>query len=181
MTETADRYRRLSSHFADLIAGVPDGAWDDPTPCSDWSVLELVTHVVDSQGLFLGLVGREKPSVDVAADPSGAWRDTSGAVEADLDDPERAAVEFEGFFGTQTFEAAVDRFLCMDLVVHGWDLAHATGQAAMIGADELARVEAGARAFGDALRTPGVFGEPIDVPAGADEQTRVLAFLGRTA
>lgn len=181
MTETADRYRRLSSHFADLIAGAPDGAWDDPTPCSDWTVRELVAHVVDSQGLFLGLVGRDKPAVDVAVDPVGAWRDTSAVVQADLEDPARAGVEFEGFFGTQTFEAAVDRFLCLDLVVHGWDLAHATGQDDTIDADDLARVEAGARAFGDALRTPGVFGESVDVPDDTDEQTRVLAFLGRRA
>lgn len=180
MTETADRYRRLSSQFADRIAGVPDGAWDDPTPCAGWSVRELVTHVVDSQGLFLGLVGREKPEVDVAADPSGAWQDTSAAVQADLDDPDRAGVEFEGFFGTQTFAAAVDRFVNMDLVVHGWDLAHATGQDDAIDAEDLARVDAGARAFGDALRGPGVFGDAIEVPGDADEQTRVLAFLGRT-
>ena len=90
-------------------------------------------------------------------------------------------MEFEGFFGTQTFETAVDRFLCMDLVVHGWDLAHATGQNETIGADDLARVEAGALRFGDALRGPGVFGPAIDVPGDADEQTRVLAFLGRRA
>jgi uncharacterized protein (TIGR03086 family) len=160
---------------------VPDGAWDDPTPCSDWSVLELVTHVVDSQGLFLGLVGREKPSVDVAADPSGAWRDTSGAVQADLDDPERAAVEFEGFFGTQTFEAAVDRFLCMDLVVHGWDLAHATGQDDTIDSADVELVDAAARGFGDAMRGAQAFGPELDPPAGADDQTRLLAFLGRRA
>ena len=39
----------------------------------------------------------------------------------------RAGTEFDGFFGRSTFAQGVDRFLCSDLVLHGWDLARATG------------------------------------------------------
>ena len=181
MTEISDRYRRLAGAFAERIDAVPDDAWDAPTPCEDWTARELVAHVVQSQGMFRGLVGRETPEVDAAADPAGAWRRVSGLVQADLDDPERAATTFEGVFGEQTFEAAVDRFLNTDLVVHGWDLARATAQDDTIDPDDLRRVDEVAHAFGDTLRSPGAFGPEVDPPPGAGEQARVLAFLGRRA
>lgn len=179
MTEIADRYRRLSAEFAARIAAVPDDAWDAPTPCADWSVRDLVDHVVAAQAIFRGLVGRHTPPVDAATEPRAAWATASGLVQGDLDDPVRAGTTFEGHFGTQSFEQAVDRFLNFDLVVHGWDLARATGQDDAIDPDDLERVAAGAAAFGDAMRGPGAFGPEVDPPAGADEQTKLMAFLGR--
>lgn len=182
MTEIADRYRRLSRAFADKVAGVPPDGWDAPTPCADWTVRDLVAHVVASQGLFLGFVGRspgDGPAVD--ADPAGAWDLACAAVQAELEDPERAAAEFEGFQGPTTFEAAVDRFLNTDLVVHGWDLARASGQDERIDPEDVVRVRAVCEGFGDAMRDPRAFGPEVDAPAGADDQTRLLAFLGRRA
>lgn len=182
MTEIADRYRRLSRAFADEVAAVPPEGWDAPTPCVDWTVRDLVAHVVETQGLFLGFVGRSSgDGPAVAADPAGAWEVARAAVQADLDDPERATAEFEGFQGRTTFEAAVDRFLNTDLVVHGWDLARATGQDEHIDPDDVVRVRAVCEGFGEAMRDPRAFGPELDTPAGADDQTRLLAFLGRQA
>jgi len=181
METTADRYRRLAAAFGRTVAAVPAEAWDTPT-CGDWSARELVRHVVDSQNLFLGLVGKppvSAPSVD--DDPVAAWTATSGVVQADLDDPVAATTEFEGFFGRTSFADAVDRFLCLDLVVHRWDLASATGLDASIPDDDIATVMAGAERFGDMLRSPGAFGEAVEAPEGADGPTRMLAFLGRRA
>jgi uncharacterized protein (TIGR03086 family) len=179
MTDVADRYRRLSAAFADRIANVPAGAWDDPTPCPDWTVRDLVGHVVQSQGMFRTFVGREAPEVDVTADPAAAFDTVRTLVQGDLDDPERAGSTFEGHFGTQTFEQAVDRFLVFDLVVHGWDLARATGQDERIEPDDVERVAAAAAGMGDAMRSPGAFGPELPVPPGADPQAQLLGFLGR--
>jgi uncharacterized protein (TIGR03086 family) len=182
MTEISERYLRLSDQFAARVAAVSPDAWDQPTPCEDWTVRDLVGHVVDSQGMFLGFIGDEVGEVpSVADDPVGAWDATRGAVQRDLDDPDRAGAEFEGLMGVQTFESAVDRFLCMDLVVHGWDLARATGQDEEITPEELARVSETATSFGDAMRSPRAFGPEVDLPPGADDQVRLLAFLGRRA
>jgi len=73
----------------------------------------------------------------------------------------------------------VNRFLCFDLVVHGWDLARAQGLDDAIAPDDIARVRAHAEAFGDALRSPGAFGPEVAAPSDADDQARLLAFLGR--
>jgi uncharacterized protein (TIGR03086 family) len=182
MTEIADRYRRLAARFADRIDAVPADRWDAPTPCPDWTAKDLVGHVVTSQGIFRTLVGREDtPEVDVDADPGAAFRTVTATVQADLDDPELAGTTFVGMFGEQTFEQAVDRFLVFDLIVHGWDLARATGQDERMAPEDVQRLEAGAAEFGDAMRGPGAFGPEVEPPADADDQTKVLAFLGRSA
>jgi uncharacterized protein (TIGR03086 family) len=180
MESIADRYRRLAAAFADTVAEVPADGWDTPTPCEGWTALDLVRHVVDSQNLFFGLVGKPPvvaPSVD--DDPLAAWRTTSGAVLADVRDPVASSIEFDGFFGRTRFDDAVDRFLSLDLVVHRWDLAHGLGLDDTIPSEDIARVSAAVEQFGDAMRGPGAFGPALEAPEGADEQTRLLALLGR--
>jgi uncharacterized protein (TIGR03086 family) len=182
METIADRYNRLATAFAGIVAAVPADAWAEPTPCTDWTARDVVRHVVDSQNLFFGLVGKPPvvaPSVD--DDPVAAWATTSGAVLADLRDPVASTIEFDGFFGRSTFAQAVDRFLCLDLVVHRWDLAHAVGLDDSVSDDEIAMVTAGVEQMGDAIRGAGAFGPALDTPEGADAQTRMLAFLGREA
>ncbi len=180
MTEVSERYKRLSDAFADKIEGVKQDRWTSPSPCDDWTARDVVGHVIQTQGMFLGFIGREVgdgPSVD--DDPRGAWDAARSAVQRDLEDTERAAQEFDGFTGRTRFDDAVNRFLCFDLVVHGWDLAHATGQEEVMQAEDISRVHEQAEAFGDAMRGPQAFGPEVEPPEGADEQAKLLAFLGR--
>jgi uncharacterized protein (TIGR03086 family) len=182
MSDISERYRRLSDQFAARIAAVPDDRWDSPSPCDEWTARDVVKHVVESQGMFLGLVDRKLgPVPDPAEDPAGAWDAARAVVQADLDDPARASAGFDGHFGRSTLEHAVDRFVVLDLIVHGWDLAHTTGQDDRIPPEDVQRAMEISEALGDSLRSPGVCGPPVEVPAGADEQTRMLAHLGRRA
>jgi uncharacterized protein (TIGR03086 family) len=182
MTEIADRYRRLSAAFADTIAAVPADRWSSPSPCEDWTALEVVQHVVDTRSLFRGLIGLDPTGAPPAADdPLAAFRAATAVVQDDLDDPEIATTSFQGFAGETTYEAAVDRFINMDLVVHRWDLARATGGDERIDDEDVARIAAAAHEMGDMLRSPGACGPEITVGDGADDQTRLLAFLGRRA
>jgi uncharacterized protein (TIGR03086 family) len=180
MTEISERYARLSDAFAAKIVAVPADRWTSPSPCPEWNAHEVVNHVVSTQNMILGLAGRTTGDIPSATDdPLAAFNAARAVVRRDLDDPAVAGIEFEGFMGKMTLEAAVDRFLNFDLVVHGWDLARAAGLDDRIDPDDLARVDAAAHAFGDQMRGPGAFGPEIEPQAGADEQTRVLAFLGR--
>jgi uncharacterized protein (TIGR03086 family) len=189
MTETpidtkavAERYRRLSADIAARIAAVPADRWASPSPCEGWDARGVVRHLVDVQGMFLGFVGGAlPPGPDVAADPGEAWRSASGAVQKELDDPARAAAEFDGIFGRTTLAASVDRFACFDMLVHGWDLARATGGDERIDPAELGWLRATAEGFGEGIRSPQVCGPELTPPDGADEQTKLLAFLGRRA
>src|SRR5438270_5167368 len=158
MSEISERYARLADAFANKIAAVPDDRWDSQSPCADWQARDVVAHVVATQGMFLGFVGQELgdlPSAD--DDPLGAWNAARARVQANLDDPERAKAEFQGFTGTSTFEAAVDKFLCSDLVVHGWDLARAAGLEDRMPPEDIERVRRYMTSMGDALRGPQAF------------------------
>ncbi|SNR51768.1 TIGR03086 family protein [Haloechinothrix alba] len=180
MTEVSERHRRLSRAFADKIAAVPPDRWNAATPCTEWNVRDLVRHVTDNHELFLGLVGRDvrpRPSVD--DDPLGAFTTGSDQIQSDLEDPARAGAEFDGYFGRSTFAQAIDRFLCFDLAVHGWDVARATGQDERLFPQDLPWLWAGTELFGDAIRSEGVCGPAVDPPPDADEQARLLSYLGR--
>jgi uncharacterized protein (TIGR03086 family) len=182
MTEISDRYARLGDAFAMKIAAVPEHAWAHPSPCDEWTARDVVKHVISTQGMFLGLVGRPLGDIpEVDDDLLAAWDAVRSVVQGDLEDPERATTEFQGFSGTSTFEAAVNRFLCTDLVVHGWDLARAAGLDDRIDPEDLVRVSEQTLAFGDMLRSPQAFGPEVEPPADADDQTKLLAFLGRRA
>lgn len=185
MTDTevvADRYRSLAGAFAETVAAVPVDRWASPSPCREWDARGVVRHLVAVQATFLALVGLELgdlPSVD--DDPVAAWAAASAVVQAELDDPQRAAAEFEGYVGRSTLAEAVDRFVCFDLVVHRWDLARAAGLDERMPPAEVARLAVVAEEFGVAIRGHGVCGPALTPPAGADEQTRLLAYLGRQA
>jgi uncharacterized protein (TIGR03086 family) len=112
-------------------------------------------------------------------DPLAAWTAARDKVQADLDDPERAATEFDGLSGRTTFAEAVDRFASGDLAIHSWDLARATGLDETIDPAEVQRGLDEYPKLGEAIRSPGVFGPEIDAAPGADDQTRLLNFVGR--
>ena len=181
MSQISDRYARLADAFTAKVAAVPEDAWANPTPCEEWTARDVVRHVVDTQGMFLGFVGREMddhPSVD--DDPEAAVRAVTGRIRQDLGDADLAAETFEGMMGTQRFDEAVDRFLSADLIVHGWDLAKATGQDTDIADGDVADLRKMADSFpSEMMRGPGAFGPEVEVDDDASEQDKVLAYLGR--
>lgn len=130
--------------------------------------------------MFEQLVGRSlRPGPSVDHDPHGAFLAATDQVQAHLDDPRSARVEYDGYFGRTTFEASVDRFLSMDLVVHAWDLSRAAGLDDTIDPVDVAWVWSRADALQDTMRGPNTFGPALEPGPGADDQERLLAFLGR--
>ncbi|MFD0534835.1 hypothetical protein ACFQY7_14835 [Actinomadura luteofluorescens] len=65
--------------------------------------------------------------------------------------------------------------------MHAWDLARATGQPSRLDPDLVHHAFATAQVVAASLRSEGHLAPPLPAPRGADEQTRMLAFLGRTA
>ncbi len=183
MSDIADRYDRLAADFAATVDAVPADRWASPSPCEGWTARDVVAHIVDNHRLFEGFVGRSLDDVPpVEDDPGAAFAAARAVVSRHLHDPVAASASFEGqVFGHMTYARAIDRFLASDLLIHRWDLARAAGLEVTLPADEVARVREDAEGFGDALRSPGAFGPEVPAPDGADEQTRLLAFLGRRA
>ena len=182
MTEISDRYRRLAAGVTDKIDQVPPDKWDAQSPCKDWKAIDVVRHLTETPGLFFGMAKEEPPKIPpVEDDPAAAWAAARDATQAALDDPSVATKEYDGFAGKATFEQGIDQFICTDLIVHGWDLSRAAGLDEHIDERDLADVRDAMGPLADKMRGPQAFGPEIDVPAEADEQTKLLAFLGRRA
>ena len=182
MSDTADRYRRVAGRFTRRAHEVPAGGWERPAPCDGWVARDVVRHMVDWMPSFLASAGGPQlpsgPSVD--DDPVGAWTTMSDGIQALLDDPVAAASEIDHpRTGTHALSDAIGTFFLGDVLVHTWDLARATGLDETLDPDEVSRMLRGMEPLDDVLRASGQYGPRVEVPADADEQTRLIAFTGR--
>lgn len=179
----ADRYERRAGDFVSTVRAVPGERWSAPAPCEGWTARSVPLHVVETSRMFLGFIGLPLDGVPpVDADPAAAAGTATDEVLGVLRDPALAGQTFEGRFGTSSFESAADRFLSFDLVVHRWDLARAAGLAdhERLDPDDVRSLTEIAHAFpAEGMRGPKAFGPEVAVADDADEQTKLLAFLGR--
>ena len=181
-TEVADRYRRLAATFTERVTAVPTEKWDVPSPCEEWSARDVLRHVVDGQLEFPGKVGIDLPKgPSVDDDPVAAWDHTRTTIQALLDDPAKSEIEYDGGMGKSTLGASIGSFFCVDLVVHGWDIAHATGGDDTIPPEDITFVTTFIEGIADMMRGPGAFGPALETAADADDQTKFLAYLARAA
>lgn len=180
MSEVADRYGRIADDFTARLASVPPGSWTSPSPCEGWTAHDVAKHVVDThRRLLTRLSGGDPTPPDSDEDLPAAWAVESDAVRAALADPARAATEVKGMGGTQPFEELISGVLCADTLIHTWDLARATGQDDRLDAAAVASAYAFLTPNDEMLRSPGGMGPKIEPPAGADDQARLLCFVGR--
>ncbi len=180
MSEISERYRRVAGQTTQRAAAVADGAWESPSPCEGWVARDVVRHMVEWMPAFFLGASVEVPTIpSVDEDPAGAWEVLDGAIQAALDDPQIAAREFDMRAGRYRVDDAVATFCLGDVLVHTWDLARATGLDETLDAGEVHQLFAGMEPIDELLRTSGHFGPRVDVPADADEQTKLIAFTGR--
>jgi uncharacterized protein (TIGR03086 family) len=181
MTATSDRYRKVSATFTQRVKEVPADAWENPAPCEGWVARDVVRHLVDwLPGFFFdrwGLAHPDRPSID--DDPLGAWRAVDGVFQAALDDPDVATRVEDTPMGPQSFEQVFDMIGANDVFLHTWDLARATGLDETLDPDEVHTMLEGMEPLDDVLRQSGQYGPRVAVPDDADEQTRLIAFIGR--
>jgi uncharacterized protein (TIGR03086 family) len=180
MTDIAASYESVNRSLTAVLDSVPETAWGKDSPCAGWTARDVVSHMVTTQREFLTQHGVDlgaEPDADAA--PAAAWREHSARVLAALSDEAVAGRGFDGFFGPTTVGAALEQFYVWDMVVHRWDVAQAAGVDPGLTDDELDRIERGADGFGEALYMEGICRPAVEVPAGADRSTRVLARLGR--
>ena len=183
MNEIIERYDRISRGFTDRVRGVPADAWDNPSPCEGWTARDIVGHLTEWIPGFFGGQGIEFPDVPpVAEDPVGAWETVRATLAEALADPTRANQPVETPFSSRSLAETVDMIVTGDVFTHTWDLARATGQDETLDPDQLQRMLGSVTEMPEEmLRADGMFGPRIEVPDDADEQTKLLAFLGRRA
>ena len=202
MNDPRDTYARAVAQTASIIAAVRMDQAGLPTPCDEWDVRKLVSHMVGGV-LRVALVGEGAdalsvpPFADLSDDPAGnheAGNHEAGNHEAGWAAAYLAAAPRA--FAAWADDAKLDAIFAVpwgkvpgrvvlagyvrEVLAHGWDLAVATGQET-----ELDR-ELGAFALEVAKRSlpadgrEGIpFGPVVEVPASAGTYAQLAAWLGR--
>ena len=187
MSTVAERYRTRADAFQSKVEAVRPDQWSNQSPCDDWSARDVVRHIVDMHAAMLQPVGRGlSPAPSVDDNPLAAFRSARGDVEDLLDDPQLAATAVSTPAGQMSAEQHVDQVVSEDMVLHGWDLARATGQDDTIDPGEVERMWPNAQQIPEIMRTPGafgpgivVFGPEVTIDADAPLQDLLLGLLGR--
>ena len=125
---------RAGARVADLIAGIPEDAWEDATPCEGWSVRDLVTHLVAGNVKYQEIAAGGDfqpgaPDVSIGDDPVATYRETLERMLSAWRAPGALDREIALPRGRGRAEAAAWLHLA-ETLGHGWDLATATTQSA---------------------------------------------------
>ncbi|MET7934389.1 TIGR03086 family metal-binding protein [Streptomyces sp. NPDC005322] len=173
--------------FTDRVHAIGPDQWDDPTPCTEWTVRDLVNHLTVEQMWVPPLVHDGSSVADqgdalegdlLGEDPVAAWDAAADAARAVF----RESGALERTVGLSYGESRATDYcaqMTADATVHAWDLSRA------IGADERLPkplVDFSVREvapYAADLEESGLFAAPVEAPAGADAQTKLLALLGR--
>jgi uncharacterized protein (TIGR03086 family) len=166
--------RSALDQLAGLLDDVPAGSLGDRTPCEDWTVEDLVDHIVAAPANFARMV-RGEP-IDWSAPTPSAGLDPAGRFRAHGEDLLLAWRHRDPSGGPPGIE-----WQCAELAVHTWDLAVALGRSTTtLDPRPAERGLAFMRAsLTEDNRSP-VFGPEQRAPESADAYQRVAAFAGRS-
>jgi uncharacterized protein (TIGR03086 family) len=180
MTDPLAALVRTLDVTATLVAGIGDDGWDAPTPCSGWTVRALVEHVVDIERLVTArLTGAPDPTTDALVTPDAVARHGADLLAA-FRRPGALDGDVAMLVGVVPGPVAVELQIT-EYLVHGWDLARATGQPVDVLPADLAErslaFTRGALARVSPERSP--FAPPVAVDDAAPAIDRLVALLGR--
>ncbi|WP_200303104.1 TIGR03086 family metal-binding protein [Streptomyces adelaidensis] len=173
--------------FGERVHAVRGDQWDAGTPCAEWSVRDLVNHLVSEQ-LWVPSLVRDACMIEevgdtfegdlLGTDPAASWDTAAHSAREAFAGPGALERTVHLSYG-DTPATAYCAQMVADLVVHAWDLSRAIGaderlpqELVSFAADEVAP-------YAEELEKSGLFGAPVEPPAGADAQTRLLCLLGR--
>ncbi|MFI6446656.1 TIGR03086 family metal-binding protein [Kitasatospora sp. NPDC050543] len=184
--EVLDLYRKALEEFGRRVHLVAAHQWAAPTPCSEWSVRDLVNHVTAEQ-LWVPelLMGSTIAEVDgrfdgdvLGENPVAAWDAAAGAAREAFELPRALDLVVHLSYGDTSGLVYCNQMVA-DVTVHSWDLARGAGADGRLPAELVDFTLREVSAYGEAATAAGLFAPPLAVPADAAPQTRLLALTGR--
>jgi uncharacterized protein (TIGR03086 family) len=183
-----DVHARALDATRHLVAGVQDDQWPTVSVDDDWTVRELVNHIVTgnywaeelASGKTIDEVGDRLDGDVLGDDPLSVYDDSAARAAAVFRAPGAMDAPCAVSYGPVPGSVYCGhRFL--DVLVHGWDVAKSTGQDTTLDPDLVAACWAVLEPQLAMLQASGAFGNAVNVPDDADLETRLLAALGREA
>jgi uncharacterized protein (TIGR03086 family) len=180
--------QRVVDTTTDMISHTTPAQLGSPTLCTEWTVKDLINHMVTGATMFAisaeqgsvpdDMLGKLMGGDNVGNDPQGAWDTAAKRAMAAFEAPGVMEKMVKLPFGEMPAGVALN-IAIFDVATHSVDLARATGQTVsdtelLEGALVIAQ-----QMLGPALRAPGIFGDEQPCPDGAPVDDRLLAFAGR--
>ena len=175
-----------SAEAARVVGNVPRNALDTPTPCGDWDLRTLLNHTIlwtsySAERRAHGeSVAEELMNKDFTADPGfreDYARQIGQAVRA-WSAPE-AWAGTRNVMGDATPAADVGAMLLMEVGLHGWDVARATGQEFTVDDRTAEALEDVVSAQAELFRKYQGFADAVEPPKDATAFERALTLSGR--
>jgi uncharacterized protein (TIGR03086 family) len=174
------------SNTHELVAGVGADQWASPTPCADWDVRALVNHIVTGNfwaaelgaGKTIPEVGDRLDGDVLADDPTAVYQESAEVAAAVFREPGAMERPCAVSYGPVPGEIYCGhRFI--DVLIHGWDVAQATGQDRTLPPDLVEACIEVVEPQAELLRGSGMYGTGGDGAGGSDRQSQLLAMVGR--
>ena len=182
-----DLFDRATAWTAARVAGAKDQL-DAATPCDEWNARRLIDHLLAGQQMFASgpsggtVAPPDGPPPELVGDDPAAQYETARRATIDAyAQPGVLAGTITGRSGAVPAAQVLGLAFC-DQLIHGWDLARATGQDATMPADLVAVAWQllDGRILDDA-RGPGrLFKAAVPAPEVASDQDKLIAYCGRT-
>ncbi|MFD3438062.1 TIGR03086 family metal-binding protein [Streptomyces sp. NPDC058685] len=183
------RHTEALALFSDRVHAVRQEQWDDPTPCTEWSVRDLVNHLTAEQLWVPHLVVEEADLDEVGeaydgdvlgAHPRRSWDAAARAAREAFAEPGALERTVRLSYG-ETPAVAYCAQMTTDAVVHSWDLSRAIGAPEQLPDALVAFALDEVSPYASELEASGLFAPPIEPPPAHSHQARLLALLGRRA
>jgi uncharacterized protein (TIGR03086 family) len=180
--DALEQLDQLGPVLAGVVAQIGPSQLNEPTPCTKFTVRGVLEHMIAGATSFAAAFrGESPPPVDSngPTDPiAGFGQAMSGLADA-MNSPGALDRTIVAPFGDVPGQAFA-RFVVLDGLVHGWDLATAIGEPYQPPDALIAAVDTFAwEAIVPAMREAGMFAAPTEAPAGATPIERLVAFTGR--
>jgi uncharacterized protein (TIGR03086 family) len=180
-------YSKALYGFDHVMKLTNEKTWGKKAPFPGWTGQDIYVHILDQvKQVQTQLASGKNPkgSVKFGSDPYGAWSKARDQVLEALDQPgalqQIAAEPFGAEFGSFPIDALIG-FLVAELVPHTWDLARTAKVDDRLDSGLCTVALATWKSLPDeVLRGAGFFGPAVKPIKGADAQTRMLSFLGRS-
>ncbi|WP_405808385.1 TIGR03086 family metal-binding protein [Streptomyces sp. NBC_00210] len=175
--------------FTDRVHSVRADQWDDSTPCTEWSVRDLVNHLTAEQlwvpdlvtdGLSTEEVGEAYEGDVLGDNPRAAWDTAARAARRAFAAPGALEQTVRLSYGEAPAVAYCAQMIT-DAVVHGWDLSRAIGAPERLPDALVGFALEEVTPYAAELSKSGLFAAPIEPPPADSHQARLLALLGRRA
>ena len=186
MADIAELHAQALDHTGRIVAGIPADRWQSVSPCDGWDVRALLNHLVAGNlwaaelaaGGTIPGVGDRLDGDLLGTNPAAAYTASADAAAAVFRKPGAMDAPCAVSYGPVPGSVyAGHRFI--DVFVHGWDLAVATGQDTALDPALMQACREVVEPQIAAFRGAGAFGAELPAPPGATAQDQFLAMLGR--